>query len=59
MTVKTREFDAARYLKDEEMRAAYLAMALEEGSAEEFIQALNTIARAKGMSEIAEKSGIG
>ncbi len=41
------------------MMAVYLAMALEEGSAEEFIHALNTVARAKGMSEIAEKSGIG
>ncbi|WP_439290805.1 addiction module antidote protein [Lonepinella koalarum] len=59
MTIKTREFDAARYLKNEEMMAAYLAMALEEGSPEEFVQALNTVARAKGMSELAEKSGIG
>ncbi|MCK3657584.1 addiction module antitoxin [Pasteurellaceae bacterium Pebbles2] len=59
MNIKTREFDAARYLKNEEMMAAYLAMVLEDGSPEEFIQALNTVARAKGMSELAEKSGIG
>ncbi len=59
MTIKTREFNAARYLKNEEMMAAYLAIALEDGSAEEFIHTLNTVARTKGMSEIAEKSGIG
>lgn len=59
MSVKTREFDAARYLKNEKMMAAYLATVLEEGTSEEFIQALNTVARAKGMSELAEKTGIG
>lgn len=59
MTITVREFDAARYLKTDEMMAAFLAAALEEGTPEEFIQALNTVARAKGMSELAEKSGIG
>lgn len=59
MTIQTRAFDAARYLKNEEMMAAYLASVLEDGTPEEFIQALNTVARAKGMSELAEKTGIG
>lgn len=59
MTIKTRPFDAARYLKNDEMMAAYLASVLEDGTPEEFIQALNTVARAKGMSELAEKTGIG
>ncbi|OOF37841.1 addiction module antidote protein [Rodentibacter heidelbergensis] len=59
MLISTREFDAARYLKNEKIMAAYLATVLEEGSTEEFIQALNTVARAKGMSELAEKTGIG
>lgn len=54
-----REFDAARYLKNDEMMAAYLATVLEDGTSEEFIQALNVVARAKGMSELAEKTGIG
>lgn len=57
--IKTREFDAAHYLKNEKMMADYLAVVLEEGSTEEFIQALNTVARAKGMSELSEKTGIG
>lgn len=57
--IKTREFDAAHYLKNEQMMADYLAVVLEEGSTEEFIQALNTVARAKGMSELSEKTGIG
>lgn len=59
MTIKIQEFDAARYLKNEKMMAAYLATILEDGSTEEFIQALNTVARAKGMTELAEKTGIG
>ncbi|OOF63847.1 addiction module antidote protein [Rodentibacter sp. Ppn85] len=59
MTIKIQEFDAARYLKNEKMVAAYLATVLEDGSTEEFIQALNTVARAKGMTELAEKTGIG
>ncbi|MBF0785803.1 putative addiction module antidote protein [Muribacter muris] len=59
MTIKIQEFDAARYLKNEKMMAAYLATVLEDGSTEEFIQALNTVARAKGMTELAEKTGIG
>ncbi|MBN6064229.1 addiction module antidote protein [Aggregatibacter actinomycetemcomitans] len=59
MAVTTREFDAARYLKNEKMMAMYLETVLEEGTTAEFIQALNTVARAKGMSELAEKTGIG
>lgn len=56
---KTREFDAARYLKNDEMMAAFLENMLENGTTADFIQALNTVARAKGMSELSEKTGIG
>ncbi|WP_386693111.1 MULTISPECIES: addiction module antidote protein [unclassified Lonepinella] len=59
MTIKIREFDSARYLKNEEMMVAYLTTALEDGTPEDFIQALNTVARAKGMNELAQKAGIG
>ena len=57
--MKTREFDAARYLKNDEMMIAFLADMLENGTQQDFINALNTVARAKGMSEIASKAGIG
>ena len=52
------QFDIAEYLTDDETIAAYLAEILQDGNDEEFIAALNDIARAKGMNEIAQKSGI-
>ncbi|MGX2973718.1 addiction module antidote protein [Ursidibacter arcticus] len=52
-------FDVAEYLDNDELIALYLAETLKDGTDEEFIQALNTVARAKGMNELAKKSGIG
>ncbi|HDL1112868.1 TPA: putative addiction module antidote protein [Mannheimia haemolytica] len=52
-------FDAAEYLANDELIALYLAETLKDGTDEEFIQALNTVARAKGMNELAKKAGIG
>ncbi|EGZ47754.1 addiction module antidote protein [Neisseria wadsworthii] len=54
-----RRFDIAEYLDSEEMIAAYLSSVLEDGSAEEFIAALGDVARARGISELAEKTGLG
>ena len=56
---KTRHWDAADYLKSEEDMAAYLEAALEEGDPALFVAALGDIARAKGMTEIARKTGLG
>ncbi|WP_439328092.1 addiction module antidote protein [Lonepinella sp. BR2357] len=53
------DFDAAEYLDSDELIALYLSETLKTGNDEEFIQALNTIARAKGMNELAKKAGIG
>lgn len=53
------EFDAAEYLTNDELIALYLAETLKDGTDEEFIQALNTVARAKGMNELAKKQGSG
>lgn len=53
------EFDAAEYLTSDELIALYLAETLKDGTDEEFVQALNTVARAKGMNELAKKAGIG
>lgn len=56
---KTHSWDAAEYLISDEDMAAYLEAALEEGDAALFTAALGDIARAKGMTEIANKSGLG
>ena len=52
------EFDMAEHIKTEADIAAYLNLILEEGDAAELAHALGIIARAKGMAEIAQKSGI-
>ncbi|MBF4989134.1 addiction module antidote protein [Methylophilus sp. 14] len=52
------EFDMAEHIKTEEDIAAYLNIVLEEGDGAELAHALGVIARAKGMADIAEKSGI-
>lgn len=56
---KTKRWDAADYLKSDEDMAAYLEAALEDGDAAVFTAALGDIARAKGMSQVARKSGLG
>lgn len=52
------EFDAAEHLKNEEDIAAYLTAVLEENDASALAEALGTVARARGMSDIAKASGI-
>jgi probable addiction module antidote protein len=56
---KTSKFDAADYLKTPEQIAAYLSEALETGDTAFLCTALDTIARAKGMSSIAKATGLG
>ena len=55
---KTKPYDAAEYLETEADMAAYLQAALEEGDAALVIHALGNIARARGMSQIARKTGL-
>jgi len=52
------EFDMAEHLPDQEAIAEYLTIVLEENDPAEFAHALGTIARARGMTEIARASGI-
>ncbi len=56
---KTRPWDAAEHLESEEDVAAYLEAALEEDDPALFAAALGDVARAKGMSEIARRAGLG
>jgi probable addiction module antidote protein len=52
-------FDAVDYLDTPEVMAEFLAACLEDENPEVFIAALSTVARAKGMTEVAKKSGLG
>jgi len=55
----TRIWDAVEYLKTEEDMAAYLEAALEENDPTLVSAALGDIAKAKGMTDIAKKTGLG
>lgn len=52
------DFDMAEHLKNEDDIAAYLTLVIEEGDASELAHALGIAARARGMSQIAEQSGL-
>jgi probable addiction module antidote protein len=57
MTI-SKPYDVADYLDSPEMIAAYLTEALESADAAVIAMAIGAVARAKGMSEIAEKAGV-
>ena len=50
------EFDMAEHLDSDQAIAEYLSIVLEENDPAEFAHALGTIARAKGMTEVARAS---
>ena len=52
------EFDRAEHLDSDQAIAEYLSIVLEENDPAEFAHALGTIARAKGMTEVARASGL-
>jgi probable addiction module antidote protein len=52
------DFDMAQHLPDDEAIAQYLTIILEENDPSALTDALGTIARARGMSEIAKASGL-
>jgi probable addiction module antidote protein len=58
MAVKTYPFDPAKYLTTAEHCAYYLTDALETNDPAAIADALGVIARARGMSEIAKKTGL-
>jgi probable addiction module antidote protein len=57
--IKVTEFDPSAYLESEESIAQYLSAALEEDDAGLFIAAIGHVAKARGMSAIAQESGLG
>ena len=56
---KTSPWDAAEHLHTQEDMVTYLEAAFEEGDAALIAAALGDIARAKGMTEIARRAGLG
>lgn len=52
------EFDMAEHLDSEEAIVQYLSIVLEENDPAELAHALGTIARARGMTEVARSSGL-
>lgn len=59
MALKVVPFDPARHLETEEDILYYLEAAMEGNDARHIARALGDVARSKGMSEIARKSGLG
>lgn len=53
------KFDAVDYLDSEELIAEYLAAALEDENPDVFLAALADVAKARGISAIAQSSGLG
>lgn len=59
MGAKTTVFDPADYLSSEADIIDYLKIWMEDGSPQEIARAIGDVARSKGMSEIARKTGLG
>lgn len=58
MSEKITPFDVAEHLKTDKDIKLFLKEAVKYGIDKDFIHALNTAARAKGMTEVAKKAGV-
>lgn len=58
MTVKTKSFEFASDVESKEDIALYLSVFLEENGVDGLTQALQHLAKAKGMSKIAKETGL-
>jgi len=59
VVTKTYPWDPAESMDSPEEQAAYLRITIEQGDANHIAHALGVVARARGMTEIAKKAGIG
>ncbi|MGD0310285.1 MAG: addiction module antidote protein [Acidobacteriota bacterium] len=57
--LKTTKWDVVDYLKTDQNMADYLEAAMEDGHPAVIATAIGNIARAKGMTQVARKTGIG
>lgn len=58
MTVKTKPLNIDEYLETSEDIKEFLKDMAENGTHEEFINSLNTVAKARGMTDIAKEAGV-
>jgi probable addiction module antidote protein len=56
---KLKNFDPSSYLTSDEVVAEYLNAALEDSNPDVFLAAVGNVAKARGMSSIAEEAGLG
>lgn len=56
--IETNRFDIVKYLDSDEAIALYLNEIAETGDSNDFIIALGDVARAKGIADIAQKTGL-
>ena len=59
MALKLKPFEISDYLDDEEVIAEFLTAALEDPNPEVFVSAIGHVAKARGMTSVAESSGLG
>ena len=57
--VRVSEFDPSAFLDDDEVVAEYLTAALEDPNPDVFLAAVGHVAKARGMTSIAERAGLG
>ncbi len=58
MPLKTTPFDAADYLTDREAILSFLQVTFEDGDLGDIRDALDAVARSKGMTAVAKETGI-
>jgi probable addiction module antidote protein len=56
--IKLSPYDTAQHLDSEEIIEEYLLATCEDGTPSEIARALGTIARARGITELAQKTGL-
>jgi len=56
---KLKPFDTSAFLDDDEVVAEYLTAALEDPNPDVFLVAVGQVAKARGMSAVAESTGLG
>jgi probable addiction module antidote protein len=59
MGLKLRELDISEYLDSKKVIAEFLTAALEDPNPEAFVSAIGHVAKARGMTSVAEKTGLG
>ena len=59
MAIELSDFDTSHHLDIEEVIAEYLSQVLSDGDTDELLLAIGNIAKARGMTKIANDSGLG